>query len=70
MKYFIFDLLQLKLIDSCCNTLQAKYIATCLDEIKQELRQENAAVKANAVSKLTYVSTFTLKLWLRMLIIS
>lgn len=36
--------------------LQAKYIAACLDEIKQELRQENAAVKANAVAKLTYVS--------------
>lgn len=35
---------------------QAKYIASCLDEIKQELRQENAAVKANAVAKLTYVS--------------
>lgn len=42
-------------------TWQAKYIATCLDEIKQELRQENAAVKANAVSKLTYVSMLTLK---------
>lgn len=36
--------------------MQAKYIASCLDEIKQELRQENAAVKANAVAKLTYVS--------------
>ena len=35
---------------------QAKYIAGCLDEIKQELRQENATVKANAVAKLTYVS--------------
>ena len=35
--------------------LQAKYIASCLDEIKQELRQQDAAVKANAVSKLTYV---------------
>lgn len=34
---------------------EAKYIATCLDEIKQELRQENAAVKANAVAKLTYL---------------
>lgn len=38
-------------------TWQAKYIANCLDEIKQELRQENATVKANAVAKLTYVST-------------
>ncbi|RMX51650.1 hypothetical protein pdam_00021484 [Pocillopora damicornis] len=34
---------------------EAKYIAACLDEIKQELRQENAAVKANAVAKLTYL---------------
>lgn len=36
--------------------LKAKYIASCLDEIKQELRQENAVIKANAVAKLTYVS--------------
>ena len=28
----------------------------CLDEIKQELRQENIAAKANAVLKLSYVS--------------
>ncbi|KAJ7386345.1 AP-3 complex subunit delta-1 [Desmophyllum pertusum] len=34
---------------------EAKYIANCLDEIKQELRQENATVKANAVAKLTYL---------------
>lgn len=34
---------------------QAKYIAECIDEIKQELKQENVAVKANAVSKLSYV---------------
>lgn len=34
---------------------EAKYIASCLDEIKQELRQENAVVKANAVAKLTYL---------------
>lgn len=34
---------------------QSKYIAECVDEIKQELRQENPAVKANAVNKLTYV---------------
>lgn len=34
---------------------EAKYIASCLDEIKQELRQENATVKANAVAKLTYL---------------
>lgn len=34
---------------------QGKYIAECIDEIKQELRQENQAVKANAVNKLLYV---------------
>ena len=34
---------------------QAKYISTCIDEIKQELKQDNIAVKANAVCKLTYV---------------
>ena len=28
-----------------------------MDEIKQELKQENANVKANAVAKLVYVST-------------
>ncbi len=27
-----------------------------MDEIKQELKQDNIAVKANAVNKLTYVS--------------
>lgn len=37
-------------------SLQAKYIAQCIEEIKQELRQDNVAVKANAVAKLTYVS--------------
>lgn len=34
---------------------EAKYIATCLEEIKQELRHQNTAVKANAVQKLTYL---------------
>jgi len=34
---------------------EGKYIAQCLEEIKQELRQHNIAVKANAVSKLTYL---------------
>lgn len=37
--------------------LQPKYIAQCMEEIKVELRQDNIAVKANAVAKLTYVST-------------
>ncbi|XP_061175521.1 AP-3 complex subunit delta-1-like isoform X2 [Saccostrea echinata] len=34
---------------------EGKYIAECIDEIKQELRQENQAVKANAVNKLIYL---------------
>ncbi|CAH1773291.1 unnamed protein product, partial [Owenia fusiformis] len=34
---------------------EAKYIAECIDEIKEELRQDNVAVKANAVQKLTYI---------------
>lgn len=38
--------------------MQAKYIAQCMEEIKQELRQENVAVKATAVAKLTYVIIF------------
>lgn len=29
-----------------------------MEEIKVELRQDNIAVKANAVAKLTYVSTY------------
>ena len=35
---------------------EAKYISECIDEIKQELKQENISVKANAISKLCYVS--------------
>lgn len=35
---------------------QMKYITQCMEEIKAELRQDNVAVKANAVAKLTYVS--------------
>lgn len=42
---------------SFSSCLQAKYISHCIDEIKQELKQDNIAVKANAVCKLTYVST-------------
>ncbi|XP_014217079.1 AP-3 complex subunit delta-1 [Copidosoma floridanum] len=34
---------------------EAKYIAQCMEEIKLELRQDNIAVKANAVAKLTYL---------------
>uniref|UniRef100_A0A8C9PIP8 AP-3 complex subunit delta-1 n=1 Tax=Spermophilus dauricus TaxID=99837 RepID=A0A8C9PIP8_SPEDA len=42
----------------CCFFLfpfKAKYISQCIDEIKQELKQDNIAVKANAVCKLTYL---------------
>lgn len=38
--------------------LQAKYVAQCMEEIKEELRQENPGFKANAVAKLTYVSKY------------
>ncbi|XP_026727334.1 AP-3 complex subunit delta [Trichoplusia ni] len=34
---------------------ESKYIAQCMEEIKVELRQDNIAVKANAVAKLTYL---------------
>ncbi|KAL8577686.1 AP-3 complex subunit delta-1 [Nucella lapillus] len=34
---------------------ESKYIAECMDEIKQELKQENLAIKANAVNKLAYL---------------
>lgn len=34
---------------------EAKYIAQCIEEIKQELRQDNINVKCNAVAKLTYI---------------
>lgn len=44
--------------------LQAKYIAQCMEEIKVELRQDNIAVKANAVAKLTYVSMQIVNLYL------
>lgn len=35
---------------------QAKYIGQCLDEIKNELKDSSFSVKANAISKLLYVS--------------
>ncbi|KAL5010757.1 hypothetical protein ScPMuIL_013062 [Solemya velum] len=34
---------------------RSKYISECIEEAKQELRQDNMAVKANAVNKLTYL---------------
>ncbi|XP_053205215.1 AP-3 complex subunit delta-1-like [Panonychus citri] len=34
---------------------EAKYIAQCIEEIKEELKQENITVKTNAVAKLTYL---------------
>lgn len=36
---------------------EAKYISQCIEEIKAELRLDNMSVKANAIAKLTYVST-------------
>ncbi|CAF4362238.1 unnamed protein product, partial [Adineta steineri] len=33
----------------------AKYINEAIDEIKQELKQDNISMKANAVNKLTYL---------------
>ncbi len=35
---------------------ESKYIAECIDEIKVELKQDNMAVKANAINKLCYVT--------------
>ena len=35
--------------------LQARYIAQCLDEIKHELKQDNIAIKTNAIEKLAYL---------------
>ena len=36
--------------------MEAKYISQCMDECRKELRQESMDAKANAVSKLCYVS--------------
>lgn len=36
-------------------SFQARYIASCIEEIKVELRQDPTFVKANAVEKLAYV---------------
>ncbi|XP_065166579.1 AP-3 complex subunit delta isoform X2 [Atheta coriaria] len=34
---------------------EVKYISQCMEDIKQELRQDNLAVKSNAIAKLTYL---------------
>lgn len=34
---------------------EARYISQCMEDIKQELRQDNLSVKSNAVAKLTYL---------------
>uniref|UniRef100_UPI00358E5B4D AP-3 complex subunit delta-1 isoform X2 n=1 Tax=Myxine glutinosa TaxID=7769 RepID=UPI00358E5B4D len=34
---------------------EPKYVAQCIDEVKQELKQDNIAVKANAIAKLNYL---------------
>lgn len=57
MKFDLCFVIQLhtNINQDCENCFQAKYVAECLDEIKSELRQDNIAVKAIAVNKLTYV---------------
>ena len=42
---------------------ETQYISACLEEIKQELRQDNIAVKANAVSKLCYLQVRVYGFW-------
>ena len=39
---------------------QARYIADCLDEMKQEIRSGDLSAKANVIKKLLYVSISTL----------
>ncbi len=34
---------------------ESKFIADCMNEIKQELKINNITVKTNAIAKLTYV---------------
>ena len=48
---------------------QAKFIAECIDEIKQELKQDIVSIKANAVNKLVYVSCLLLWWWLLLLLL-
>lgn len=48
---------------------EAKYIAECIDEIKLELKQDNMAVKANAINKLCYVLILIYFLFLFIIII-
>ena len=45
----------MQLTDCYLKEGENKYIAACLEEIKQELRQYNLSVKANAVAKLNYL---------------
>ena len=47
--------LQLCVTPLLCVFIQPQFIANCIVEIKKELKQENVMIKANAVSKLTYV---------------
>ena len=49
-----------KLKENCsvkpCDLSSTKAIQAMIDEIKQELKQDNMAIKANAINKLCYVS--------------
>ena len=38
---------------------EGQYIAACMQEIKEEIKQEDHASKSTAVQKLTYVSHFS-----------
>ena len=40
------------------DTLQAKFVAVCMDECRKELKQSELDMKAIAVSKLIYVRTW------------
>jgi hypothetical protein len=37
---------------------ESKFIAECMDEIKQELKLDNITIKTNAIAKLCYVPYF------------
>ncbi|PIO60531.1 adaptin region, partial [Teladorsagia circumcincta] len=41
-------------VDSAPSEANARYIASCIEEIKMELRQDSTYIKANAIEKLAY----------------
>ncbi|PIO73524.1 hypothetical protein TELCIR_04505 [Teladorsagia circumcincta] len=42
-------------VDSAPSEANARYIASCIEEIKMELRQDSTYIKANAIEKLAYL---------------